>query len=243
MASRRAATGALAIAAIAAVIAAHGCNIIAGIEAPDNTPAKQQCINGVRDADETDIDCGGPTCLKCGGDACQSDEECQTGACLLGNCRLPTCTDTVWDGYESSVDCGDPRGECPLCADGLHCWNGCNCQSKFCNPETHLCEEPANGANCDACKDGVKDSGETDVDCGGRCSKCGDGRSCSIDDNCQSGHCVASKCRPASCFEASDGGEGGTTCGGPCPKCEGDACVIAAECASMNCVNSFCAAP
>lgn len=56
------------------------------------------------------------------------------------------------------------------------------------------------GDNCelkDKCQNGQKDSGETDVDCGGPCLKCGDGLACtaSDDDGCVEG----SKCEEGVC--------------------------------------------
>jgi endoglucanase len=44
------------------------------------------------------------------------------------------------------------------------------------------------------CASGAKDGNETDVDCGGTCRRCGDGKACSKDYDCQSGFCAANKC-------------------------------------------------
>lgn len=47
------------------------------------------CANGVTDGDETDVDCGGGACAKCGpGAACASDGDCQKGSCFEGHCGL-----------------------------------------------------------------------------------------------------------------------------------------------------------
>jgi hypothetical protein len=40
-----------------------------------------------------------------------------------------------------------------------------------------------------ACADGIKNSLETDIDCGGYCARCTDGKSCIIDSDCKSGYC------------------------------------------------------
>lgn len=45
-----------------------------------------------------------------------------------------------------------------------------------------------------ACDNGVLDGDETDVDCGGSCSPCGNGDACSVDADCQSGTCDAGTC-------------------------------------------------
>jgi hypothetical protein len=171
----------------AAAVMAHGCALVAGIDPPDVSSAKKHCINGKVDADETDIDCGGKDCLACGGDACTSDDQCQTGACVSEKCKLASCTDGIFDGYESALDCGDPSVVgCPLCAMGQNCWNGCNCQSGFCDPDTHTCGDGT--ANCNTCTDGVRDHNETGIDCGGEPStcprRCGAGQRCSVDTDC-----------------------------------------------------------
>src|SRR6185369_4806665 len=41
----------------------------------------------------------------------------------------------------------------------------------------------------DTCSDGIKDDAESDVDCGGLCKPCDDGRRCFGDGDCLSGHC------------------------------------------------------
>jgi len=181
----------------------HGCALVAGIQDADTSASKQHCIDGKRDADEVDIDCGGNDCGACGGAACTQDSDCQSGSCASGKCAEPTCSDGVWDGYESSLDCGDPRGAlimCTLCAVGEHCWNGCNCDSGFCDPSSSTCQSGT--PNCDMCADGVKDGTETGVDCGGTCATmkgkpCPDGAGCTVDADCMAGHhCDMTTCGP-----------------------------------------------
>jgi hypothetical protein len=179
--------------------AGPGCAQVGGISVPDTSPAKQHCIDGIKDEDETDIDCGGADCLACGGAACSSDGACQSGACVSGACRLPTCTDGIFDGYESSLDCGDPRAVtvgCPLCSDGYNCFNGCNCQSAYCDPGTSTCAESPTGApNCHHCTDGVVDFDETALDCGGAtCPGCAAGQACKTGTDCASGTCAGTAC-------------------------------------------------
>jgi len=177
----------------AALVVLAGCAIVAGIEAPDVSKAKHHCINGTIDEDETDLDCGGKDCLKCGGDACTLDDECQTGACVAKACKLASCSDGIFDGYESALDCGDPgKVGCPGCAMGQNCWNGCNCASQYCDPDNHTCGDGT--ANCDPCADGVLDNSETGIDCGGiqmpPCERCPAGKGCEHDSDCETGlHC------------------------------------------------------
>lgn len=57
------------------------------------------------------------------------------------------------------------------------------------------------------CTDQVKNGDERDVDCGGRCPACGDGKACAGDGDCASGLCGGGACvRAASCKAILDGG-------------------------------------
>lgn len=100
--------------------------------APVSTPPAVPCADRVKDGDETDIDCGGsdPACPRCtAGAMCASPDDCQTGGCTSGRCRLATCTDGVRDGFEGDVDCG---AGCPACADGQRCAANPDCTSNSC---------------------------------------------------------------------------------------------------------------
>ena len=45
------------------------------------------CENGVLDAQETDVDCGGPSCGRCSvGRACDADADCGSSACVANRC-------------------------------------------------------------------------------------------------------------------------------------------------------------
>src|SRR5262249_17281338 len=55
-------------------------------------------------------------------------------------------------------------------------------------------------AQPDPCTDGVLDSDESDVDCGGAtCAACADGKACRDDGDCTSQHCHDATCVPAGC--------------------------------------------
>ena len=95
-----------------------------------STPATT-CFDRVRDGDETDIDCGGPTCGACAEAAvCAAPTDCQTAACDGGHCAAASCTDAVADGLESDLDCGGPCGGCPQ---GKRCFGGGDCLSGHCS--------------------------------------------------------------------------------------------------------------
>lgn len=48
------------------------------------------CYNGIRDGDETDVDCGGTLCARCqSGQQCSGDIDCWPGVCVSGVCQNP----------------------------------------------------------------------------------------------------------------------------------------------------------
>jgi len=48
---------------------------------------KESCSNGIKDGTETDVDCGGNQCPKCGdGKMCQLPSDCQSNDCVNGLC-------------------------------------------------------------------------------------------------------------------------------------------------------------
>jgi hypothetical protein len=127
--------------------------------------AAPHCTNGVRDAGETDVDCGGSDCQPCAtGQACANAGDCAIGACNANShqCVASSCQDGVRDAGETDVDCGGP---CAGCATGRACSSGPDCASGFCSVNTHACV-------ASQCQDGVRDGGETGVDCGGPCRRC-----------------------------------------------------------------------
>ncbi|MFO0566862.1 MAG: plastocyanin/azurin family copper-binding protein [Polyangiaceae bacterium] len=50
------------------------------------------------------------------------------------------------------------------------------------------------GGGAPSCTDGVKNGSESDVDCGGTCGKCANGKACTIAGDCTSGACASNKC-------------------------------------------------
>jgi len=77
----------------------------------NNTP-QDLCSNGVKDQDETDVDCGGSICEPCDEfKSCNVDSDCESGYCHMGiKCREPTCDDGVKNQDESNIDCGGVCG-------------------------------------------------------------------------------------------------------------------------------------
>jgi hypothetical protein len=196
------------------------------------------CTDGIKNGTETDVDCGGGTCLPCAaGKMCAVGTDCQSGICQAGKCQ-PSCTDGIKDGNETDVDCGGAT--CPKCSNGKGCLVASDCVSGICSGG--ICQAPS-------CTDGVKDGTETDVDCGGgTCLPCAAGQMCAVGTDCQSGICQAGKCQPAaaSCTDGiKNGNETDVDCGGgTCPKCAtGKGCLAGADCVSGICSAGICQAP
>lgn len=84
------------------------CCLGAGITAcPSPVLQLPSCDNGLKDGDETDIDCGGDRCPSCNdGKQCSVASDCKSQNCEGGVCaaQRPTCTDTVQNGDETDVD-------------------------------------------------------------------------------------------------------------------------------------------
>jgi hypothetical protein len=191
-------------------------------------------MDGVQDADETDVDCGG-SCPACAtSKKCKVGTDCQSKVCdpTLHTCAAASCTDGVKNGNETDVDCGG--GTCQPCVVGKNCGVGTDCQSKVCDPTLHTCSMPS-------CTDGVKNGNETDVDCGGgTCAPCANGKTCGVGSDCQSKDCdpTLHTCSAPSCTDGvQNGNETDIDCGGgTCPPCApGKNCMTAGDCTSGVC--------
>ncbi len=146
------------------------------------------CNNGIKDGTESDVDCGG-SCPACdNGENCNVSGDCSSDLCINGVCLIQTatCTNGILDGFETDVDCG---GVCDPCYDGERCDVDNDCKSDYCSPSRGRCEKTP------ACEDRKLSTGETDIDCGGPCWPCAEGRSCEVDVDCEAGLiCLDSVC-------------------------------------------------
>jgi hypothetical protein len=128
------------------------------------------CADGIKNLDESDIDCGG-SCILCGYDRqCGNDGDCSSGNCQLGRCGVPiggcqpigldpTCSDCTQNGDETDVDCG---GVCSPCSFGKKSTNDGECWSASC--------------------------------VGGTCAVGGAGKPCTSGQDCASAQCVPGNC-------------------------------------------------
>lgn len=142
------------------------------------------CSDGIRNEDETDVDCGG-SCPVCElGSACQANTDCDSNYCLAGICTEATCTDGILNQDETDVDCGG--SSCPACEIGNACLSNTDCQSLNC--EDNICAEPS-------CTNNKQDGDQTDVDCGGSlCPACELGKKCLLTSDCAEGICTNGTC-------------------------------------------------
>lgn len=195
------------------------------------------CADGFMNGDETDVDCGGPTCSVCSdGATCNLGSDCGSGVCTGNICQSPTCTDGVQNQDETDVDCGGLS--CAGCLDGEACVLASDCTSGVCTG--NVCQVPT-------CSDGVNNQDETDVDCGGlTCAACPNGDACSAGSDCQSGVCTGNICQPPSCGDAvQNGDESDVDCGGTvCAPCgPGLSCGAGTDCTSTICSSGTCTTP
>jgi hypothetical protein len=196
------------------------------------TPTTLACTNGVKDGNETDVDCGG-ACPACAlGQHCGGDNDCHASICLSGTCGS-SCPDGHTDGNETDVDCGGTTCSAK-CLQGKHCNAGADC-----DVSAYMCV--LNHCTNAFCSDGARDGNESGVDCGGAtCSaRCGLGQGCHTSQDCAKGVCTFGYCNDYFCNDGSANGDesdvdcGGHTCG---PRCAlGKHCSVAADCQSGNC--------
>ncbi len=207
------------------------------------TCAAVTATDGVKNGDESDIDCGGAKAPKCDEQkACTAGADCVTGVCTdtgAGKqCQPPAPDDGAKNGDETDVDCGGLKA--PKCTDGKSCKVRNDCANDVCN--AGKCQ-PA------ICNDLSKNGTETDVDCGGSgCPRCADLQGCKVADDCKSGVCkdsgggVLACAVPTPTDSVKNGMETDVDCGGGAaatPKCAADkTCTIHDDCASDGCAYS-----
>ena len=94
------------------------------------------------------------------------------------------------------------------------------------------------------CQNLTQDGAETDVDCGGTCARCDDGKKCAIGADCVNNACTDGLCAQPSCTDKyKDGKETDVDCGGTCAPCDdGKGCAFASDCASGVCTAGVCQA-
>ena len=208
------------------------------------------CGEGVT-ACSDDADCSGI------GDVC-SVGKCVEGCCELvhkaegepvendqpGDCRKLVCDG---NGHANPIDDDTDLptvDECwvPKCSGGAPA-NAAKPVGESCGGGSKVCDGAGNCVD-PSCTDQVKDGDETDVDCGGSCGPCGDGKACATGSDCTSGVCDSdtNTCAAPACDdEVKNGNETDVDCGGSCDPCDdGKACETGTDCASGVCEDDVC---
>ena len=193
---------------------------------------QDHCSDFVKSADEGGIDCGGADCPKCAvGVRSTRASDCVSGFLDADFCVAGSCRDRVVNAGETGVDCGG-SSSCARCFAGQACLvNGdCAPDAPICDPANKVCSRPL-------CADSIKNLDESDVDCGGSCDDCTEGKQCTQTSDCQSGlecHPNDKLCVTPTCTDTwKNGTETDTDCGGSCPKCSiGKTCQNDSDCAS-----------
>ena len=138
------------------------------------------CENGVQEAAETDVDCGGGDCDACADyQRCNENADCSSGFCtgapdrnaLYQYCFPAHCNNRVKDDDETDRDCGGPS--CNPCEQGYDCQSdddcdyGLSCEGQVC--VKHCTEQTAFVCGAYACSDGRCVQCETPKDCLNTC--------------------------------------------------------------------------
>jgi len=95
------------------------------------------------------------------------------------------------------------------------------------------------------CEDGFKSGDETDVDCGGSCAGCVNGKACLSNDDCESDYCDKGLChvKDLTCHDGKlSGDETDVDCGGfLCEPCaNGFGCLLDSDCENRVCAFGYC---
>ena len=117
---------------------------------------------------------------------CNDDAECDSRSCINKKCTAASCSDGTKNQDETGIDCG---GECGKCQNDQKCKGNGDCKSSYCS--FGICKD------IDKCNDGLLSPSESDIDCGGSCpTKCQEGKSCTVKDDCGEGlKCMSSVCK------------------------------------------------
>jgi len=204
------------------------------------------CTDNVRDADETDVDCGGgcgATCMHTAPQQlCNVAADCLSGVCGGAaplHCQPPTCTDNVRNGTETDVDCGGTCGAtCKDTGPQQRCQVGGDCLSGVCGAG-QLCQPPT-------CSDSAENGAETDIDCGGAMCvslglTCAPTKGCLVDVDCTGAAlCASGTHTAAATCDVGDVCVAGvqTACTQACDAQRGCVeCNTTADCAPASCAN------
>ncbi len=145
------------------------------------------------------------------------------------------------DGSTPGKDAGGPGKDGG--GGGVACAKNQDCDSGVCNIAKGTCSAAS-------CSDGIKNEGESDIDCGGTCKACDTGKKCAVAPDCASKVCTDAgkglQCQAATNMDGvQNGTETGIDCGGAGnPLCaDGQGCKARGDCSSDVCVGGKCVTP
>lgn len=139
--------------------------------------AETPCDGGVCD--------GHGSCVECvNASDCPAASECHVRSCVSRSCVLAVAGAGTACGSSLNLVC-DGAGHCVGCNHDADCTGNRSCDSN------HTCQ--------DLCSDGIKDYDESDVDCGGSCPTCPNGKLCATNVDCASDYCVDGYCCNSDC--------------------------------------------
>src|SRR6478736_487052 len=96
----------------------------------------------------------------------------------------------------------------------------------------------------DTCANQVRDSKESDVDCGGtsKCDRCSLNAKCASNNDCETQFCRSGRCADPTCLDKiQNQDETGVDCGGVCSPCDvGQRCSVNEDCSTAPCVKNVC---
>ncbi|MBN2459264.1 hypothetical protein JXB28_03180 [Candidatus Woesearchaeota archaeon] len=200
----------------------------------DNIVQRPNVKGADEECDGSDLD--GMTCedleydigtLKCKGD-CSFDQS----NCSYSEVEEGFCGDGILGSYELCD--GNLWGRVTGC-DYFETYSGgvLACRYDNCQFDTTGCLPVSVIPNA-SCYDLEKNGDETDLNCGGSCPSCINGRTCLINGDCISNYCKSGICVEASCEDdMMNGLETDIDCGGNCNGCEeGKACNSGSDCLS-----------
>ncbi|WP_437600411.1 hypothetical protein [Sorangium sp. So ce590] len=216
-----------------------GCELIATVDRsriPGDDGVTNGCADGTKNGEETDVDCGGPTCPQCEiAKACKAEDDCASGSCADGVCcnaacdeDCDACTAELKASGDEDGTCGPSKAEAECgeatCSEGVQTARGtCHGTKVECVPgeatscETFACDQEANACFAECSEDT-------------QCAKC---HVCDDD---------AATCALAPAGTPGLGCEEKQACDamGECKAANGEECTDAADCGSGSCVDGVC---
>lgn len=200
-------------------------------ESKDDAEAEASCDDGLKNGDETDVDCGGAVCAPCDlGQECAEPSDCESAVCEEGLCGVASCEDVGCPNADETCHQGEckraclhPRdcGETAVfeCTDGV-CVDLCDAVS--CGEE-EFCYAGECVPNCESNNECLELKGYLSCDEGTCVAPCA-GVVCDAGTQCYRGECYL-KCDPNAWDEE---------CESP-TRCIDERVCVPTDCSLVNC--------